>query len=247
MLARQLSKNSFPLQDLISLHECKKPLKDNKINSIKKIIKHFKGKIQKTSKSVRRHRTFSAGNKNHYSSLQNKFTPDISTVKTNTGLESRFRRSLPRSSQTVVITYSSSFSFHIFVSFKLLNKSNKYKTFGYKTIPRFPALLKRGHAEPHMCYAQHLRLTSSKTGHTFSLHPPTFWLMYLHAAAAAWNTHLPVSTGDSDLVTPRGLNPTVWMDGNTPCDSLINFSKRSSKDCFPTPSLLAHKNFRKSS
>lgn len=40
--------------------------KDNKINSIKRIIKHFKSTIQKNTESVRWHRTFSAGNKDHY-------------------------------------------------------------------------------------------------------------------------------------------------------------------------------------
>lgn len=40
--------------------------KDNKINSIKRIIKHFKSTIQKNTESVRWHRTFRAGNKDHY-------------------------------------------------------------------------------------------------------------------------------------------------------------------------------------
>lgn len=66
LLSGQLNKQLSSAGSDFMARMLKTTSKDNEINSIKRIIKHFKSTIQKNTESVRRHRTSSAGNKDHY-------------------------------------------------------------------------------------------------------------------------------------------------------------------------------------
>ena len=74
--------------------------------------------------------------------------------------------------------------------------------------------------DPYLCYA----LQHFKDSHLSRLSTGVFCTTQhfdrcIHMAATFQNTYLPMSTGDSDLVTPRGLNPSVLMGCNISCNS----------------------------
>lgn len=140
--------------------------------------------------------------------LPNKFILGISTVKTSTGLESPFRRCLP----SLPNCWELYFSVPIAVPFKLSNKMCT-KHLSTKQSCDFQSSLEET-TESLTCALHHFRLTSF-------LHTPALRSMHSHAATV-WQTYLlPMSSGDSDLVTPRELGPTVLMSGNISSDSAL--------------------------